>query len=181
MKIIAFNEEKIISGCRKNDRRSQEILYRHFSKKMYAISMGYAGERPMALDILQESFIKIFRNIKNYRNDSSLEGWVRRIVTNTAIDHIRQRKRINNYLEAEKTEPLLHTENSALKIMGFNELIEQVGRLPEGARLIFNMYALEGYTHKEIAEKLQISEGTSKSQVNRARKLLMDFVGNMNF
>jgi RNA polymerase sigma factor (sigma-70 family) len=157
------------------------MFYRHFSKKMYAISLGYAGERPMAQDILQESFIKIFRNIKHYRNDGSLESWVRRIVTNTAIDHIRQRKRTSNYLEAETSELLLHTENSALKIMGFNELMEQVGRLPDGARLIFNMYALEGYTHKEIAELLQISIGTSKSQVNRARKLIMDFVGNINF
>jgi RNA polymerase sigma factor (sigma-70 family) len=148
---------------------------------MYAISLGYAGERPMAQDILQESFIKIFRNIKHYRNDGSLEGWVRRIVTNTAIDHIRQRKRTNNYLEAETSESHLHTENSALNTLGFNEVMAHVGRLPEGARLVFNMYALEGYSHKEIAEKLEISEGTSKSQVNRARKLLMDFVGKMNF
>ncbi len=180
VKIAAFNEEKIVAGCRKNDRRSQEMLYRHFSIKMYAISLSYAGERPLAQDILQESFIKIFKNIKDYRNDGSLEGWIRRIVTNTAIDHIRKRKRIDSYLEAEQSETSIHTENSALKTMAYNELMEQVGRLPEGARLIFNMYALEGYSHKEISEELRISEGTSKSQVNRARKLLMDYIGNMN-
>ena len=180
MKIIAFNQEKVISGCRKNDRRSQELLYRHFSKKMYAVSISYAGERPMAQDILQESFIKVFKNINQYKNDCSLEGWIRKIVTNTAIDHIRKKKRMDS-IEMELDAPRLQVQNHALKIIGFNELTEQVGRLPEGARLVFNLYAIEGYTHKEIAHKLEINEGTSKSQFNRARKLLIEFIRNINF
>ncbi len=180
MTIKDISEESILSGCKKNDRRSQELLYRHFAKKMYAISMGYAGERPLAQDILQESFIKVFKNIGQYKNDGSLEGWIRKIVTNTAIDHIRNRKRADNYLEAEPNDPGLHTHNQALKMIGFNEIMEHVGRLPEGARLIFNLHALDGYTHREIAHKLEITEGTSKSQFNRARKLLINFIGNMN-
>jgi RNA polymerase sigma factor (sigma-70 family) len=175
-----FHEEKTVAGCRKNDNRSQEMLYRHFAQKMYVISLNYAGERPMAQDILQESFIKIFNSIKDYRNEGSLEGWIRRIVVNTAIDHIRKTKRLDRFLEVEPGEPTIHAENSAMKEMAFNEIMEQIGRLPEGARLIFNMHVVEGYSHKEIAEELQISEGTSKSQVNRARQLLMDFIGNMN-
>ncbi len=175
-----LNEEVILSGCRNNDRRSQELLYRHFAKKMYAICLSYAGERPMAQDILQESFIKVFKSIKQYKNDGSLEGWIRKIVSNTAIDHIRRRKRTDEYNEVDQNDPGTHTSNAAMNIIGFNELMEQVGRLPEGARLIFNLHALDGFTHKEIAQKLEITEGTSKSQFNRARKLLINFIGNMN-
>ncbi len=175
-----LNEEVILSGCRKSDRRSQELLYRHFAKKMYAICLSYAGERPMAQDILQESFIKVFKNIKQYKNDGSLEGWIRKIVSNTAIDHIRRKKRTDEYNEVDQNDPGTHTSNAAMNIIGFNELMEQVGRLPEGARLIFNLHALDGFTHKEIAQKLEITEGTSKSQFNRARKLLINFIGNMN-
>lgn len=175
-----FKEEEILSGCRKNNRRSQELLYRHFAKKMYAVCLGYAGERALAQDMLQEAFIKVFRNIKNYKSEGSLEGWIRRIVTNTSIDHLRKRKRTDEYIESNPGDHGPETTNSALRIIGFNELIEQVERLPQGAKLIFNMHALDGYSHKEIAQKLEITEGTSKSQFNRARKLLMDFIGNMN-
>ena len=175
-----FSEEKILAGCRKNDRRSQELLYKQFSRKMYAICLSYAGERPLAQDILQESFVKTFKSIAFYNSDGSLEGWIRRIVTNTAIDHIRKKKRAGNYIGIETMDSNLHTQNSALEIMGFNEIIKHIGRLPDGARLIFNMHALEGFTHKEISEKLDITEGTSKSQFSRARKLLMSFIGNIN-
>jgi len=180
MTIEGINEEVILSGCKKNDRRSQELLYRHFAKKMYAICQSYAGDISLAQDMLQESFIKVFRSISQYKNDGSLEGWIRRIVTNTAIDHLRKRKRTSEYFETDPDDSIYQTSNSALKIIGFNELMEQVARLPQGARLIFNMHALDGYSHKEIAEKLEITEGTSKSQFNRARKLLINFIGNMN-
>lgn len=169
-----FDEEQIISACKKNDRRSQELLYRHFAKKMYALCLGYAVDRPMAQDILQESFIKVFKNISQFKNEGSLEGWIRRIVTNTAIDHIRKNKRTNEFIETEPDDPGLFIENSVVRLMGFNELLEKIESLPEGARLIFNMHAIDGYTHKEIAGQLNITEGTSKSQFNRARKLLMN-------
>ncbi len=176
----SFIEEEVIASCRKNDRRAQELLYRHFAKKMYGICLGYAGERPMAQDILQESFIKVFKNIGKYKQDGSFEGWIRRIVVNTAIDHIRRRNRSNEFIDSEPEDSSLHVQNQAMKMMGYKEIMQQVQRLPEGARLIFSLYAVDGYTHKEIAEKLEITEGTSKSQFNRARKLLMGFLGNMN-
>lgn len=175
-----IDKESILSGCRKNDSRSQEMLYRHFAKKMYAICLSYAGDRPLAQDMLQESFIKVFKNIGQYKNDGSLEGWIRRIVTNTAIDHIRKRKRTNEYIETDPDDPGHFIHNPAFGIMGFNELMEQVERLPESARMIFNMHALDGYSHKEIADQLNISEGTSKSQFSRARKLLMNLIGNVS-
>lgn len=179
--IHGIPEDRLLSGCKKNDRRSQELLYRHFAGKMYSICLSYAGERPMAQDILQEAFVKIFKNIKFYKMEGSLEGWIRKIVTNTAIDHIRKKKRSGNFIEMEPEDPRLQASNPALKTMGFNELLEQVERLPEGARVIFNLHALDGYSHKEIATQLNITEGTSKSQFNRARKLLMNFIGNANF
>lgn len=184
MKSSEFNEDIIIAGCKRDDRQSQELLYRHFARKMYAICLSYAGDRSLAKDMLQDAFIKIFKNIRNYKKDGSFEGWIRRIITNTAIDHLRQKKRTDNYVKMEvKMEVasnMHHTKNLALSRISFNEVMEQVERLPEGARIIFNLYALDGYTHKEIAQKLSISEGTSKSQFNRARKLLMNFLFNLN-
>lgn len=180
MKISGVSEDIIIAGCKKNDRKSQELLYRHFAKKMYAICLSYAGDRSLAKDMLQDAFIKIFKNIRNYKKDGSFEGWIRRIITNTAIDHLRQKKRTDNYVKMEVASTMHHTKNLALARISFNEVMEQVERLPEGARIIFNLYALDGYTHKEIAQKLSISEGTSKSQFNRARKLLMNFLFNLS-
>ncbi len=180
MTISGVSEEKIIEGCKKNDRKSQELLYKHFAKKMYSICISYAGDRALAQDMLQIAFIKVFKNINSYKNDGSFEGWIRKIVTNTAIDHIRNKKRTNDFIEEEPRIPESHTYNQAPKTIAYNEVMEQVARLPKGARIVFNMYAVDGYTHKEIAKKLDITEGTSKSQFNRARKMLMDFIGNVN-
>jgi RNA polymerase sigma factor (sigma-70 family) len=180
MMLPGFSEECVLSGCLKNDRRSQELLYRHFAKKMYAVCLSYAGERPLAQDMLQEAFVKVFKSLRFFKKDGSLEGWIRRIVVNTAIDLIRKKKREGNLVEMETADSQFHSNNPAIHVMGFNELIEQVSRLPDGARLIFNLHALDGYTHKEIAEKLDITEGTSKSQFNRARKLLIGYIGNIN-
>jgi RNA polymerase sigma factor (sigma-70 family) len=180
MWISGFSEEHVLSGCLKNDRKSQELLYRQFAKKMYAVCLSYAGERPLAQDMLQEAFLKVFKSLRFFNRDGSLEGWIRKIVVNTAIDFIRKRKREGNLVEMETADSQMSASNPAINIMGFNELIEQVGRLPDGARLIFNLHALDGYTHKEIAEKLDITEGTSKSQFNRARKLLIGYIGNIN-
>ena len=173
MQIDLFSEEEILKGCKANKRKFQEILYRKYAKKMYGICLSYAGVRELAQDILQDSFIKIFDKIREYRMEGSLEGWIRRIVTNTAIDHIRQRGRIQNYItDKEEIKDEVH-EMNALQDLQTQDVLNQVAKLPDGARLVFNLYALEGYTHKEIAEKLDITEGTSKSQFNRARRILM--------
>ncbi|HSH52623.1 MAG TPA: sigma-70 family RNA polymerase sigma factor [Bacteroidales bacterium] len=173
MKVDLYSEEEILKGCRKNKRQYQEILYRKYAKKMYGICLSYAGDRALAQDMLQESFIKIFNRIKDFKQEGSLEGWIRKVVTNTAIDLLRQQKRIQNYISDKEEIKEGSYESDALQNLQTEDVLNQVNRLPEGARLVFNLYALEGYTHKEIAEKLNITEGTSKSQFNRARKLLM--------
>lgn len=180
MKIDLYSEEEILNGCKKNKRQYQEILYRKYAKKMYGICLSYAADRDLAKDILQDSFIKIFKNIKAYKSDGSLEGWIRKIVSNTAIDHLRKTQRIQKYITEndavrEPTDVL-----SGLDNLKMQDILQQVGHLPDGARLIFNLYAIEGYTHKEIAQKLNITEGTSKSQFSRARKLLMIWLNKLS-
>jgi len=179
MKVDLYSEEEILKGCRKNKRQYQEILYRKYTKKMYGICLSYAGDRDMAQDILQESYIKIFKRIKDFKQEGSLEGWIRRIVSNTAIDHLRQQKRIQNYISAKEEIKERSYESDALQNLQTEDVLHQVSKLPEGARVVFNLYALEGYTHKEIAKKLSITEGTSKSQFNRARKLLMSWLNKL--
>ncbi len=176
MKFDLYSKEEILRGCKKNKRQFQEILYRKYAKKMYGICLSYAGDRDMAQDILQDSFIKIFNKIKDFNPEGSLEGWIRKIITNTAIDYLRKQKRIRNYIsEKEEIKEGVY-EPDALQQLQAQDVINMVEKLPDGARVVFNLYALEGYTHKEIAQKLEIAEGTSKSQYNRARKLLMSWL-----
>lgn len=179
MKVDLYSEEDIINGCQHGKRLYQELLYRQHAKKMYAICISYATDRSLAQDILQESFIKVFRNINNYKGTGSLEGWIRRIVVNTSIDHLRQNSRANLFINNDAAESMVYTENEALPCLHFNEILELIARLPDGAKAIFNLFALEGYSHKEIAEKLDISVGTSKSQYNRARGILKGWIGNI--
>ena len=146
---------------------------------MYGICLSYAGDRDMAQDMLQDSYIKIFKRIKDFKQEGSLEGWIRRIVSNTAIDHLRKQQRIQKYISDKEEIKENSYESDALQNLQTEDVLDQVGRLPEGARVVFNLYALEGYTHKEIAKKLNITEGTSKSQFNRARKLLMTWLNKL--
>lgn len=168
-----YTETEIIRGCQQNDRKYQEILYRRFARQMYGICLGYAADRSQAQDILHEAFLKIFNGISEFRGDGSLEGWIRRIVTRTAIDQFRKDQRIGHYIGEDTEIPAMEVPETSLGLLEVKDILKQVARLPEGARTIFNLYALEGYTHKEIALELDISEGTSKSQYSRARSLLM--------
>jgi len=168
------SEEEILEGCKKNKRKYQEILYRKYARKMYGICMSYAGDRDMAQDILQDAFIKVFRRIKKFNEQGSLEGWIRRIMVNTAIDHLRKQTREHGYFTGDVSEEVHGPE--IIENLQAQDVLNLVASLPTGARMIFNLYALEGFTHKEIAEKMNISEGTSKSQFNRARKMLISLI-----
>ena len=173
MQIDLYSEEEILKGCRKNKRQYQEILYRKYAKKMYGICMSYAGNRDMAQDMLQDAFIKVFSNIKKFKMEGSLEGWIRRIVSNTAVDQLRKQTRDYRFIVDTDEEPGEAFEPDVLEKLKAQDVLDIVAELPDGARMIFNLHVLEGYTHKEIAKKMNISEGTSKSQFNRARKMLM--------
>ena len=180
MQVDLYSEAEIAKGCQQNDRFFQEILYRRYARKMYGICLSYAGNRSLAQDMLHEAFMKIYKGIGDFRASGSLEGWVRRTVTHTAIDHLRQTKRMESFIDDKQEVPETAAEASALDMLGAKDILKQVARLPAGARVIFNLFALEGYTHKEIALELNISEGTSKSQYNRARTLLMSWIKDAN-
>lgn len=156
----------------------QEELYNRFSPKMYAVCLRYAGSPEEAEDILQEGFIKIFKKLGSYRGDGSFEGWIRRIFVNTAIEHFRRKR----YLQpvTEKEENTIEGKSlSVLDNLAEKDILDLVRKLSPGYRTVFNMYVVEGYTHKEIGDMLGISEGTSKSQLSRAKVILQDMVRTM--
>jgi RNA polymerase sigma factor (sigma-70 family) len=175
--IKELSEEILVKGCIENDRKMQELLYRKFSGEMYSICMAYENDRDKAKDILQDGFIKVFRSIETYEYQGSLKGWIRKIITNTAIDHWRRSLKETRFLSIDALNSKDQPFDSPSTSINCSDIINQVSRLPSGARMIFNLYALEGFSHKEIAEKLKISEGTSKSQVNRARQLIQQYLG----
>jgi RNA polymerase sigma factor (sigma-70 family) len=177
MKSEELSDDDLIRGCRENNRKMQEMLYRRYAKAMYNLCLLYDGDHDRAKDVLQEAFIKIFRNINNFDKKGSLKGWIRKIVTNTAIDHYRKNSIEAQFIPIENIIHPFSNEESIASVLNTKDIISQVKRLPDGAKMIFQLYAIEGYSHKEIAELLNISEGTSKSQINRARQLLQQWIG----
>lgn len=171
-----LTDEHLVAGCLKNDRRVQEQLYRKYANEMYAICLAYESDRDSAKDILQEAFIKVFKSMEQFDKRGSLKGWIRRIIINTAIDFYRRKGVEANFVDVERIADV--TPDNAEELGGYasQDILSHVKRLPEGARVIFNLFALEGYSHKEIAEKLNITEGTSKSQFSRARQLLQEWI-----
>jgi RNA polymerase sigma-70 factor (ECF subfamily) len=172
--------EEVISGCKNNDRKCQELLYHTFSNIMYGVCLGYTKNRDEAKDVLQEGFIKVFKNIKNYSGEGSLEGWIRKIMVNTSIDFYRVRLRKNSHINVEQVPDIELSDYSILETISANEILNLIQKLPEGAQIIFNLHVIEGYSHDEIAKMLDISEGTSKSQFWRAKKLLQKMITAMS-
>ncbi|WP_040496498.1 RNA polymerase sigma factor [Fulvivirga imtechensis] len=167
------SEKDLIEGCCRGDRKSQRRLFDLFSKKMKVVAMRYSKSDLEAEDILQESFIKIFDKIKTFRGDSRLEFWIKRVVVNTALNHQRSKLYLFPMVDVNG---LTCLEDGGFSLAGFHfrELLKLIQDLPSGCQVIFNLFAIEGYSHKEIAEMLDISEGTSKSQYARARSLLRE-------
>lgn len=167
----------IIRGCLQNKTAMQKMLYDKYAAKMYGIALRYARTQDDAKDILQDGFVKVFQNLHKFKGTGAFEGWLRRIFVNTAIEHYRRK---NNTFEIQPSheEQLIHEEGSALEKLAANEILLLVKELPNGYRTVFNLFAIEGYSHKEIAEMMNISEGTSKSQYARAKALLQEKIKN---
>jgi RNA polymerase sigma factor (sigma-70 family) len=165
-----LNEQELIEGCHKGDRSFHEALYERYCRKMLVVCLRYSKTTAEAEDILQEGFVKVFQGLKNFRQESKLETWMTRIMVNTALNS--QRKKLYLY-------PMVDVENidvpeEEVSISGIHlmQLLEMMQSLPQGCQVVFNLFAIEGYNHKEIGEMLGISEGTSKSQYARARSLM---------
>ncbi|MGK2863457.1 MAG: RNA polymerase sigma factor [Chitinophagaceae bacterium] len=174
---LNISESDLIKGCIEDDRRMQEELYRRFSPRMYAVCLRYAGNAEEAEDILQDGFIKIFNKLSSFRKEGSFEGWIRRVFVNTAIEHFRRKRYLQPVTEKEEN-TLEGNYLSVLDNLAERDILALVQQLSPGYRTVFNMYVVEGYTHKEIGEMLGISEGTSKSQLSRAKVILQQMVKN---
>ena len=170
-----FNDSDLIEGCLKGDRKMQRELYQRFAPKMYGVCLRYAGNAEEAEDILQEGFVKVFNKIGSFRREGSFEGWIRRIFVNTAIEHYRKKIYLQPIGEYEET-TIEGKYLSVLDHLAEKDIIQLVQKLSPGYRTVFNMYVIEGYTHRQIADELGISEGTSKSQLSRAKQILQDLV-----
>lgn len=165
-----LNENELIDGCRKGNRASQKALYDRFCKKMMVVCLRYSKSSPEAEDILQEGFVKVFQGLEGFRQDAKLETWMTRIMVNTALNH--HRKKLYLYPMVDVDDMDLPQTEVSLSGIHFTQLLEMIQALPQGCQVVFNLFAIEGYGHKEISEMLGISEGTSKSQFARARSLL---------
>jgi RNA polymerase sigma factor (sigma-70 family) len=165
-----LHENELIERCRKGDRASQKALYDRFSKKMMVVCLRYSKSTPEAEDILQEGFVKVFQGLEGFRQDAKLETWMTRIMVNTALNHHRKKLYLYPMVDIENID--ITQPEVSISGIHFSQLLEMIQDLPQGCQIVFNMFAIEGYSHKEIAEMLGISEGTSKSQFARARSLL---------
>lgn len=164
-------ERKLIADCVSNNAKAQRAFYERYYKKLYVVALRYSKTTFEAEDILQESFIKIFQNIKDFAFESSLDYWVKRVVINTALKQ--NRKKLEK-MQMEDVNEMYDepTEEVTLAKYNFQELLKMIQQLSTGYQMVFNLYAIEGYKHNEIAEMLGISEGTSKSQYARAKVLI---------
>ncbi len=168
-------EEQIREGCLQGNRKYQQMLYNMLSAKMFGVCLRYANEYNSAQDLLQEGFVKVFKNIEKFRGEGSFEGWVRRIFVNTAIEHYR--KQVNLYaLHDSEAKSYEYYGEGALHDLKYQDILKMIQKLSDGYRTVFNLYVIEGYSHKEIGDLMGISEGTSKSQLARARYLLQKMI-----
>ena len=162
----------VIERCKNGDRLAQKAVYDSLSSKMFAVCMRYMGDRDSAADILQDGFVTLFTKLDSYSGEGSFEGWARKIFVNTALMSLRKKDALKNSEDVDSAWNITSDDPTALQRIGYNDLLKMIAALPPGFRTVFNMYVIEGFSHKEIAEALGISETTSRSQLQRARVLL---------
>lgn len=169
-----LNVQELISRSKENDRKAQQGLFDFLAPKMFAVCLRYVGDRDTAQDILQDGFITLFAKLESFSGEGSFEGWARKIFVNTALMYLRKTDALKLSTDIEEARSLSSDAPSALQKIGYQELLRLIAELPPGFRTVFNMYVVEGYSHKEIGEALGISEVTSRSQLQRARRMLQD-------
>lgn len=170
-----MTEQELIAGCINEDRKCQEELFRRYAGKMLAMCLRYTRHQMEAEDIVQEAFIKIFDRLEQYQSKGSFEGWIRRITVNIALKKT-QRKSFQNELLGVEDYQDIHVDPKVYEKLNEEEMIALIRELPDGYRTIFNLYVIEGYSHKEIADLIGVQESTSRSQLVKARKMLQGLV-----
>lgn len=170
-------QAELVSGCVAKNPLAQQKFYDRFAAVMYAICLRYTANSDDARDVLQDGFIQVFQNLDKFGNQGSLEGWVKRVIVNVALGKLRLDKRMMATDDVENAHHLAH-QPQAESSLTHKEIMQQIQQLPAGCRTVFNLYVMEGYTHQQIAKELEITEGTSKSQLARARQLLQQKLAN---
>jgi len=168
-----MSDEQLVKKCLEKDALAQKYLFDLYSRKMMGVCLRYSRDLEEAQDVLQMGFIKVFEKLDMYNRKGSLEGWIRKIIVNTALDNIRKNKKFMNDIELDKVDYQMQNYNEdAIDVLSARDLLDVIQKMPPGFKTVFNMYVIEGYSHQEIAEELNISVNTSKSQLSRARGYL---------
>ena len=173
---MAMDEKQLIKGCIDGNRKAQKALYDKYSRRMMAICLRYVKDMEDARDLLQEGFVKLYTNIHRYAGEGSFDGWVRKIFVNCALERLRHNDILKNADGIDDINYADIPDDSAVSQMSSEEIMTCVRMLPDGFRTVFNLFAIEGYSHKEIGEMLNITESTSRSQYMRARKVLQKMI-----
>lgn len=174
-----YTIDELIKGCRAGERKAQELLYNRFASKMLGVCFRYATDRMEAEDMLQNGFIRVYQKIADYRGEGSFEGWVRRIMVHSAIEHYRKHHKMMQLASFDDEIPGHVVNPNVTANLAAKDLMMLIQQLPPGYRIVFNLFAIEGYSHKEIAGLTGITEGASKSQLSRARSILKNQVMKM--
>ncbi len=172
----SMTEEAILKGCLQNNAVAQKELYSRYSPKMLAVCYRFAHNREDAEDMLQEGFIKVFGQIQTFRNQGAFEGWIRRIIVHTCINNLKKNKKFNDSVDLIHATAVQIREESVPSIVQAKQVVECIRILPIGYRTVLNLYAIEGYSHREIGSMLDIEESTSRSQYTRAKQMLEDIL-----
>lgn len=171
-----MTEDAILQGCLKNHAAAQRELYQRYSPKMLAVCFRFAHNREDAEDMLQDGFIKVFLQMHTFQSKGAFEGWIRRIMVHTCINHLKKNKRFNESVDIMQASSAQVREESIPSIVQAKQIVDCIRLLPIGYRTVLNLYAIEGYSHKEISGMLDIEESTSRSQYTRARQMLEDIL-----
>src|ERR1700712_1934851 len=171
-----YTIEDLVKRCKANERKAQELLYKQFASKMLGVCMRYATDRMEAEDMLQNGFIRVFQKLNDFRGDGSFEGWVRRIMVHCSIEYYRKHHKLLKVVDMEEEGIEQSVSPVAIANLDAKDLMGLIQQLSPGYRMVFNLYAIEGYSHREIGEIMGISEGASKSQLSRARAILKEQV-----
>jgi RNA polymerase sigma-70 factor (ECF subfamily) len=172
-----MDDFSLVNECIRGNPKAQKALFDKFAPKMFSVCLRYMKKSDEAEDVLQDSFVKIFQKLSDFKNEGVLEGWIRRIVVNSCLDQIRKNSKFLNDIQAEEVEYKLDQNSFIAENLMAEDLMNLIQKMPDGYRLVFNMFAIEGFSHQEIASQLGITESTSKSQYLRARAYLRDRIG----